>query len=75
MILKVWLIINAVLVYFLAGAYLLRKTLYSKWDIESADLDFIASTCIFWPLLMALWMVKWICELGIYLAEKGWKDK
>lgn len=72
MMLKVWLIINAVFVYFLAGAYLLHKTGYLDF-FEYMPIFVIA--CVVWPFFMVMWLVKWVCELGIYLAEKGWKDE
>ena len=66
--LSFWIWTSGICIYLILGAYLLRKTWYSD---GMGDFTLFPITCIWWPILVGLCVFWELCELGIYLAEKG----
>ena len=66
--LSFWIWTSGISAYLLLGSYLLRKT----WYADGMDEAFMYPlTCLWWPICVLIWAFEAVCELGIYLAEKG----
>lgn len=68
----IWM--SSISAYIIIGSFLLRKTWFAKGIGDAADLVLLACINIIWPIVVIIWVFFALCDIGVYLAEKG-KDR